>query len=175
MVCVFVYAKFAFHGVVSKFFSPKFFREPPRIALSISALQIWNLLFFHSADYQRVTLCHACIWVNTWISHTLSFNIIILCYAVGTSLGLYIEACDATCMQVFISLHTQQNALSSPRHRHQYRPPPTPKRDINIKKKVWSWFRLSLRRLWNDPNENKRYNAPHLDSMGEVRRMRTAT
>ena len=40
MVCVFVYAKLASHGVVAKFFSPKFFREPPRIALSISALQI---------------------------------------------------------------------------------------------------------------------------------------
>ena len=33
-------------------------------------------------------------------------------------------------------------------------------------KKVWSWFRLSNRRLWKDLCKNKRYNAPHLDSMG---------
>ena len=42
---------------------------------------------------------------------------------------------------------------------------------FNIKKKVWRWFRLSLWRLWKDPNWNKRYNAPHSYSVRHRHRM----
>lgn len=37
---------------------------------------------------------------------------------------------------------------------------------VSSKKKVWSRFRLSQRRLWNDPSGNKRCNTPHLMDMG---------
>ena len=36
---------------------------------------------------------------------------------------------------------------------------------VMCKKKVWSWFRLSTKRFWQNPSKNKRYNAPHLNSM----------
>ena len=32
---------------------------------------------------------------------------------------------------------------------------------ICISVQAWSWFRLSVRRLWNDLNSNKRHNTPH--------------
>ena len=48
----------------------------------------------------------------------------------------------------------------------QLRHTPTYKSFIYINRKCGVEFRLSLRWLWKDPNENKRYNAPHLDSMG---------
>ena len=35
-----------------------------------------------------------------------------------------------------------------------------------IKGKCGVDFRLFVRRLWKDLKKNKRYNAPHLDSMG---------
>ena len=37
--------------------------------------------------------------------------------------------------------------------------------EMYIKRKCGVDFRLSSRRLWKDLEENKRYNAPHLDSM----------
>ena len=62
-VCVFVIAKLAPHSVVAKFFSLKFFRKPPCITLSVSVLQNKIGYFFHSADYQRVTLS-PCMYVD---------------------------------------------------------------------------------------------------------------
>ena len=34
------------------------------------------------------------------------------------------------------------------------------------KKKVWGLLTLITRRLWKNPNENKRYQSPHLNDMG---------
>ena len=34
---------------------------------------------------------------------------------------------------------------------------------------MWSWFRLSVRRLWNDLNSNKRHNTPHSNRYGVSR------
>ena len=38
-------------------------------------------------------------------------------------------------------------------------------REVSIKRKCGVDFRLFNRRLWKDLCKNKRYNAPHLDSM----------
>ena len=39
------------------------------------------------------------------------------------------------------------------------------------KRKCGDDFRLSVRRFWQNPSKNKRYNAPHLDSMGYAQRI----
>ena len=44
--------------------------------------------------------------------------------------------------------------------------PTTSNLAIYYKRKCGDDFRLFVRRLWKDPNENKRYNAPHLYSVG---------
>ena len=44
-----------------------------------------------------------------------------------------------------------------------------------IKKESVELIPVYLLKVVERPDQNKRYNAPHLDSMGSVHRMRTAT
>ena len=46
---------------------------------------------------------------------------------------------------------------------------------ILYKKESVELIPVYLLKVVERPDQNKRYNAPHLDSMGLVRRMRTAT
>jgi hypothetical protein len=70
MVCVFVYARLASHGVVAKFFSPKFFRKPPCIALSVVYYKNKIDHFFIVPIISELHYTPVCMWINAWISYT---------------------------------------------------------------------------------------------------------